>query len=151
MSHPLSKDDNPDAPSNPVNSTNSDHNDDDKDKIILSLMREPYKSIMHAHFRLLGSDKVVGGNEVEKAVAERVLARLLSSRNGGGDAVASAAGDSKMKLYKLIRYGKGAIESVDHDWAFHSELYLYSFVYIRLVDVSFRLLTSNIYFNISLT
>lgn len=91
------------------------------DSITISLMREPYKSIMHAHFRLLG-DKFQGGNEVEKLVAERVL-RLLKRRGNRG--CSDAANDvSEVKLYKLVRYGKGAVELVDDEWAFSSEFKL---------------------------
>ena len=78
---------------------------------------------MHAHFRLLG-DKFQGGNEIEKLVAERVLRLLKRRGNRGCSDAANDESSDDVKLYKLVRYGKGAVELVDDEWAFSSEFKL---------------------------
>jgi hypothetical protein len=106
-----------DVQNNPTN-MHSSSQPPTQTEVVLSLRQEPYKSIMHAHFRLLGPNRFTGGSNIEKVVGERILDRILS-----GD-YHRDVGDTKttvVTLYKLNRAGDD-VEEIFHSVALRSEL-----------------------------
>jgi hypothetical protein len=86
-------------------------------EVVLSLRQEPYKSIMHAHFRLFGPNRFTGGSNIEKVVGERILDRILSGyyhRDVGNTKT------TVVTLYKLNRAGDD-VEEIFHSVALRSE------------------------------
>ena len=85
--------------------------------LILSLHRPPYKSIMHAHFRLLGavSDRSPMTRRTERRLALQLFQRLRRQNDSDNH------GETKKVTFcKLVRW-QGVEEEVGEDWALKSE------------------------------
>eukprot|EP00804_Cyclotella_cryptica_P026455 CCRYP_008112-RC/>CCRYP_008112-RC protein AED:0.21 eAED:0.21 QI:128/1/1/1/1/1/4/123/886 len=123
--------------SNELSSTTARHDDvphSASHRIVLSLKCHPYKSIMHAHFRLLGpGPKIVGDRSeyfkmMERQIAIRVFEMLRSGGSGGSnhdstdDSIADCANHRKaatqVNFYRIAR-GGGKVwdEKVEEGWA----------------------------------
>ena len=84
---------------------------DNPHRVVLSLFQQPYKSIMHAHFRLLGKERTDLVKALEREIAIKVY-DMLKSRSGDAEQV---------QFVKLVRFGKGEEEDVDKKSALTSE------------------------------
>lgn len=106
-----------DVQNNPTN-VHSSSQPPSTTEVVLSLRQEPYKSIMHAHFRLFGPNRFTGGSNIEKVVGERILERILSGyyHRDVGDTKSTV-----VTLYKLNRAGDD-VEEIFHSVALRSEL-----------------------------
>jgi hypothetical protein len=63
----------------------------------LSLCTQPYKSIMHAHFRLFGPERFLGGSGLELEIATR----LLHSLKMGGVTFTKAPRSSELREHEV--------------------------------------------------
>jgi hypothetical protein len=93
-------------------------------RLIVSLFSQPYKSILHSHFRLLGPTIAAVGCRteyerwLEKEVARRVFDLLRRGKDDDGRS-------GNVKFVRLVRFGKGDEEEVHDAWALKSELFDY--------------------------
>ena len=97
-----------DSPS--ANLTESKH-------VVLSLRCQPYKSIMQAHFHLLGPcpSSLKARDKFMKSLEKELATRVLEMLQSNGESV---------KLFKLVRFTSD-VEEVDEEWAIKSECMAY--------------------------
>jgi hypothetical protein len=93
-------------------------------RLIVSLFSQPYKSILHSHFRLLGPTIAAVGcrTEYERWLEKEVARRVFDLLRGGKDDDGQVR---SVKFVRLVRFGKGDEEEVHDAWALKSELFDY--------------------------